>query len=273
MTVPRHADARPGSSRAAGPVLKLHRRVVRLRGHDHTVLTLRPVARVRFSTNYFHDTWHILSDGHGARVLARLLWGLSYQARPGTLVLLDETNLDPNPFDAEPARPVALVPAGLTAVTGPLLRQLRHGDWRHRPPAGTVRWRTHGLDAALAAARAGSDDRSARRRARPVERVTLRAGVIAVTADPERLRRLAVEAARLPDFWHNGESWMRLDHPAGEVQIWREYHRMVSIARTARAEVLADPDAGSGEPGVVLERIWRHGAVVRRLRYGQPTSG
>src|SRR5689334_8165802 len=101
VDVPRHADARPGSSRAAGPVLKLHRRVVRLGGHDHTLLTLRPVAQVRFSTNFFHGTWHILSDGHGAQVLARLLWGLSYQARPGTIVLLDEANLDPNPFDAE----------------------------------------------------------------------------------------------------------------------------------------------------------------------------
>jgi len=272
VTVPRHANARPGSARAAGPVLKLHRRVVRLGRHDHTVLTLRPVARVRFSTNYFHDTWHILSDEHGARVLARLLWGLSYQARPGTIVLLDEANLDPNPFDAEPARPVALVPAGVTAVTGPLLRQLRHGDWRRRPPAGTVRWRTHGLDAAVAADRALSD-RWSRSRVRPVERVTEHGGVITVTADAGRLRRLAVEAARLPDWWYLGQSWMRLDYPAGEVQIWREYHRMVSIARTARAEVLADPDAASGERGVVLERIWRRGAVVRRRRYGPRASG
>jgi hypothetical protein len=272
VPVPRHADARPGSSRAAGPVIKLHRRVVRLGGHDHTVLTLRPVARVRFSTNFFHDTWHILSDGHGAQVLARLLWGLSYQARPGTIVLLDEANLDPNPFDAEPARPVAIVPARMTAVTGPLLRELRHGDWRHRRPAGTVRWRTHGLDAAVAADREGSH-RWPRSRARPVEQVTMRAGVITVTADADRLRRLAVEAARLPDWWYNGESWMRLDHPAGEVQIWREYHRMVSIARAARTEVLADPDAASGEPPVVQERIWRRGAEVRRRRYGPPASG
>ena len=54
------------------------------RGRDHTAMTLRPVAQARFSTNYFHETWHLLSDGHGAQVLARLLWGLSYQARPGT---------------------------------------------------------------------------------------------------------------------------------------------------------------------------------------------
>ena len=270
--MPRHADARPGSSRAAGPVLKLHRRVVRLGGHDHTLLTLRPVARVRFSTNYFHDTWHILSDGHGAQVLARLLWGLSYQARPGTIVLLDEANLDPNPFDAEPARPVALIPAGVTAVTGPLLRQLRRADWRRRPPAGTVRWRTHGLDAAVAADRDRSGGRS-HSWARTVERVVMHAGVIAVTADVDRLRQLAVEAARLPDWWYDGQSWMRLDYPAGEVQIWREYHRMVSVARAARADVLADPDATSGEPGVVLERIWRRGRVLRRRRYGPTSSG
>jgi hypothetical protein len=253
-------------------VLKLHRRVVRLGRHDHTVLTLRPVAQVRFSTNYFHDTWHILSDGHGAQVLSRLMWGLSYQARPGTIVLLDEANLDPNPFDSEPALPVALVPARVTAVTGSLMRELRHGDWRHRAPAGTVRWRTHGLDAAVAADREDSD-RWPRSRARPVERVTMHGGVIVVTADADRLRQLAVEAARLPDWWYRSQSWMRLDYPAGEVQIWREYHRMVSIARAARADVLADPDAVSGEPGVVRERIWRRAGVLRQCRYGPPSPG
>lgn len=67
MAAPSNSNARPGSSRTAGPTLKLHRRVVRLRDRDQTVLTLRPVAQARFSINYFHDTWHVLSDGHGAR--------------------------------------------------------------------------------------------------------------------------------------------------------------------------------------------------------------
>ena len=46
----------------------------------------------------------------------RLLWGLAYTRRPGTLVVLDLPFLDPNPFDAEPADPVVLVPDDLTGL-------------------------------------------------------------------------------------------------------------------------------------------------------------
>src|SRR5215467_6778077 len=99
--------------------LKLHRRLMRLDGRDYTVITLRPGTDARFSTNYFHDTWHVLSDWHGARLLGRLLWGLAYQRVPGTLVLIDRPFLDPNPFDAEPADPIVLVPARLTTLAGP----------------------------------------------------------------------------------------------------------------------------------------------------------
>jgi hypothetical protein len=265
VAAPQHANARPGSSRTAGPTLKLHRRVVSLRGRDHTVLTLRPVARARFSTNYFHDTWHVLSDGHGAPVLARLLWGLSYQARPGTLILLDEARLDPNPFDAEPAMLVALVPAGLTGCSAPMLRELKHTAQRHAAPAGTVRWRTHGLDLA-----AGTD--RALWRGAPRARVEVVSGVLVVSADRDGLRELALDAAALTRLWYNGQSYMEIDYPRGEVQIWREYHRMVAIAQAARAEVLAEPGTGGHEAGAARERIWRHGWTVRRRRYGAPTT-
>ena len=265
MAAPQHANARPGSSRTAGPTLKLHRRVVRLRGRDHTVLTLRPAAQARYSTNYFHDTWHVLSDGHGAQVLARLLWGLSYQARPGTLILLDEARLDPNPFDAEVPMLVALVPSPLTGCSAAMLRELKHSPGRHTAPAGTVRWRSHGL--ALAAAAEPSRWRPGRWSR---VRVEVRAGVLVISADPDGLRQLALEAAALTRYWYKGQSYMEMDYPRGEVQIWRQYHRMVSIARAARAEVLADPATAGHDAGGVRERIWRHGWTVRRRRFGVP---
>ena len=50
----------------------------------------------------------MLSDRHGARPVARLLSGLSYQARPGTILMIDRPFLAPTPFDADPADPQRL---------------------------------------------------------------------------------------------------------------------------------------------------------------------
>lgn len=54
---------------------KLHRRRLRLDGREYTVVALRPGTEARFSTNFFHGTWHVLSDWHGARLLGCLLGG------------------------------------------------------------------------------------------------------------------------------------------------------------------------------------------------------
>jgi hypothetical protein len=149
VSVPaRHKRQRSRSAGATGDRLKLHRRVVRLDGRNYTVLALRHGSTCRFSTNYYHETWHILSDRDGAKLLARLLWGLAYQRVPGTLVLIDRPNLDPNPFDAEPADPIALVPADLTRLTPQAARALRARLPLTTPPDGTVRWQTPGYDLA-----------------------------------------------------------------------------------------------------------------------------
>ncbi|MGL5444773.1 MAG: hypothetical protein ACRDDJ_20180, partial [[Mycobacterium] stephanolepidis] len=96
--------------------MKLHRHSMALDGRSYTIITLRADVDVRFSTNRFHETWHVLSDESGAKMLARLLWGLAYQRQPGTLVLIDRAHLDPNPFDAEPADPIVLLPSHLTVL-------------------------------------------------------------------------------------------------------------------------------------------------------------
>ena len=43
-----------------------------LDGRRYTVVVPRLGMDCRFSTNYFHCTWHVLSDWHGARLLGRL---------------------------------------------------------------------------------------------------------------------------------------------------------------------------------------------------------
>ncbi|EJF7737493.1 hypothetical protein M8692_004848, partial [Shigella sonnei] len=73
---------RPCAAATPGSVMKLHRHSVMLDGRSYTIITLRAEADVRFSTNRFHETWHVLSDEPGAKTLARLLWGLAYQRQP-----------------------------------------------------------------------------------------------------------------------------------------------------------------------------------------------
>src|SRR5262245_59181993 len=129
---------RPGAARSVADRMKLHRRAVRLDGREHTVIGLRPGTTARFSTNYFHETWHVLSDQHGARLLARLLWGLSYQARPDTVVLIDRPFLTSTPFDGDPADPIVLVPTWCTSFGRQADRQLARRLPLTGPPAGTV---------------------------------------------------------------------------------------------------------------------------------------
>jgi len=267
---------RPASARDAGDRMKLHRRRIRLDGREHTVITLRPGSRARYSTNYYHETWHVLSDQHGAAVLARLLWGLSFQRRPGTLVLIDRPALDPNPFDAAPANPIVLACAPLTNLTGAAARSLCRLLPLTTPPEGTVRWHTPGLDTAVSAARTRAIQRGEcqwdQRVWEPPVRATLArvdrmGGVLALIAPPEQLRNWAVHTATLGDRWHKGMDYTELDTTAGsprdgEVQIFRDYRRRVSVARVARREILT-PERGHLPPAEVDPMIWGHLATVR----------
>lgn len=242
---------RPAAARSVGDGLKLHRHEVRSVGDVRTVITLRPGTHARFSTNRFHDTWHVLSDDHGARLLARLLWGLSYQARPGTIVLIDRPFLTPNPFDADPADPIVLVPGWCSPFDDRAARRLK----TRLPLAnsdGTVRWRTFGLDRTLEPG--GVDDWWERNRHLPhTGRVARSGGLLVLTpGTPEAARAWALGAAGL-DTRRYGTDYVYLDpwdrgHD-GEIQLFRRFRPMVSVASRARAQVLSrtrpptDPDA------------------------------
>jgi hypothetical protein len=229
------------------------------------VLTLRPGDEARFSTNHFHGTWHVLSDWHGAKVLSHLFWGLSYQRLAGTLVLIDRAHLDPNPFDGASADPIVLMPSPLTALSEKAARQLRLQ--RHRPE-GTVRLQTHGLAKAVAAEREWRELPRGQREYPyiPPSRETVRhiGGVIVFAGGTAALRTWATQCAGLGNYWYHGMDYTDMAGRDGEVQIFRQYRREVSIAKQARAEVLATSPPSNAE--ALERRIWAHAETVRRRR-------
>ncbi|MBC8142758.1 MAG: hypothetical protein H7Y38_15145, partial [Armatimonadetes bacterium] len=79
MSDTQHKQSRPCNRIATGDRFKAHLRVMTLNGKPWRVITLRPGTDAAFSTNFFHDTWHIISDGGGAKLLARIFWAMSYQ--------------------------------------------------------------------------------------------------------------------------------------------------------------------------------------------------
>jgi hypothetical protein len=246
--------------------VKLHRHVARLDGEQYTVITPRPGTDARFSTNQFHGTWHILSDLHGARLLGRLLWGLAYQRVPRTMVLIDRPFIDPNPFDAAPADPIALVPALLTPLRTRSARQLRQ-RLPLTTPAGTVRWHTPGLAAALAEQRR---DRAPGERRAPwiaprgfQERIDRIGGLLVLAATPSVLREWAVTVYRLGEYAYEGMAYTEIGWPDGEVQVFTDYRRRVGAARVARREILAELPHLLAPPDLE-PLIWQRGTAVRQ---------
>lgn len=256
--------ARPGASESVGDRIKLHRYLLCLDRREYTVITPRPGTGVRFSTNRYHGTWHVLSDLRGARLLARLLWGLAYQRVPGTLVVIGPPLLDPSPFDAEPADPVALVPAMLTPLRAQAARQLRH----RLPlgmPAGTVRWHTPGLVPAVTAWRHERDRPPGQRlwylppdARRRIDRV---GGVLVLAASARELKSWAVAVAQLGDWLQHGMDYTDLIWTDGEVQVFTDYRRRVEAAQMARREVLVGL-ARQLPPADQRPLIWQRGTVI-----------
>ncbi len=240
--------------------MKLHRRTMRLGGRPHTVVSLRPGTRVRFSTNRFHETWHVLSDPHGARLLAHLLWGLSYQARPGTVVVIDRPFLVPTPFDADPADPIVLAPGWCTTLDRSAAADLVRRLPLHTRPDGTVRWHTFGL-AHGEYAPGWQPERGGVQR--------LGGAIVLAPATPAECRDWALGTARLDPRrygsdhvylgpWSGGHS--------GEIQIFRRFHGMLGEARTARGQVL-DTGCAPADPGDLRAAVWDRADVVSGRAY------
>jgi hypothetical protein len=229
--------------------LKLHLRVLDIHRRTLRVVTLRPQSPVRFSTNYFHDTWHILAGGDGAVILGRLLWGLAFQRHPGTLILIDRAHLVPTPFEADPADPILLIPDALTSIDDDLLRAVKLRLRRAPTAPTTIRWHTFGMPAALERDEP-RDERWRWRSSRNApmwsrERMSRRAGFLCYTAPPAVLRAhgLGIYHMHLvgdgyyPMAEHRGASTWRYD---GEFQPIPSFTSKVSAATVARRELFPD---------------------------------
>ncbi len=256
---PSPTPARPAECR-----LKLHLRLLTAGGYTYRVVTLRPGTRAAFSTNFFHQTWHIVTDQRGARLLARLLWGLAYERHPGTVLLVHGEHLRPTPFEAERSDPFLLAPAGLTRLDPSSLRALKGRLSRLGPPDKTIRWQTFGLDAAV---QAGCEDTLTcspveveRERMRweenkglwRQERMRHLGGFICYAAPPAVVRQQALRvhglrvgtggSAQEMDYHFLAEESSRDSWADGEVQIFADYGDRVAAATEARRELLAHPN-------------------------------
>lgn len=242
------APARPGSLASS----KLHLRPIAINRRTYRVASLRPSCGVGFSTNYYHQTWHIISDPAGAAVLARLLWGLAFQKQPGTFVCIHGPHLRPTPFDAAPSDPIVLVPTGLTPVVADDLRALRERLRRPSREGMRVGWPSFGLDRLL-----DEEERDELHDRRPSnwqvwrdqELIDVRhEGGCVVVAGPACALRQAARALHYLASSGGDGNYTYLGRyqgssPDGEVQVFDRYHSMLSEAAEARRRTLAAGDA------------------------------
>jgi hypothetical protein len=245
------AAGQPHSSESR---LKMHLRLVRLAGEVYRVVTLRPSIRICFSTNYYHHTWHIVSNQCGARLLARLLWGLSYQCQPGTLLLVHGDHLLPTPFEAERSDPFLLAQTGLTRLDASALRALKEHLNHLGPPTNTIRWHAFGLDATLAGQQQPLEGLRLRED-RPLwkqEQMQRLGGFIVYSAPPAVLRQQALVIhslqvsndgpSREMDYHFLAQECSRGLWVDGEVQIFADYTERVAAAAQARQELVPQPN-------------------------------
>lgn len=218
------------------------------------IVTLRPHSQITYSTNYFHDTWHILSDQRGARMLAHLMWGLSFHRQPDTILLIYGEHIQPTPFGAEASDPILVALTGALPADGRQLRILYRCLTKLGPSQQTIRWRTFGLDLALKQESCqepiiGAEpyyqaEHENNRLLWNAECMTRQSGFLIYSAPPMVMRHQALTIAKLDpsnygmDYHFLADNRSGREWPAGEVQIFRDYHEMRSVAAQARSEIL-----------------------------------
>ncbi len=280
-----HKQQRTGNAATFDARMKLHLRLFTLSGHTYRVLTLRPGTQAAFSTNFFHNTWHIITDMPGARLLGRLLWGLAYQRQPNTLIALYGEHLRPTPFDADPSDPILLAPCDTTALCEDTLRLLKARLAHPGASAQTVRWLTFGLDKAAQDEHQfwQSDDMMALwtygRGLWEHEQMRRWGGFVCYTAPSDILRHQALSVYHLGIQQRKANSshsdWLSLafqnkNHIGtdgdGEIQILPEYRKELRAAVYAREQALAYPIPNDAHPEAFRSHVHELRAETLTIR-------
>lgn len=279
-TFPVRVGGERPSVAAATRRLRLHRREWRHDGRSYQLLTLRPGNPTRYAVAVGRhptagQTVLVRSDLAGVRLLGRLLWGLAFQQRPDTLLVLEPARMVPEPEDGGHSPSVVFGVAGRAVLTPATARRMIRPDvWRARP-SGTVTWNTAGFPGALADLHAWQDERRAGRwvphpyvaPTRPAD-VHVSPNVVTVLAVPAALRTWARFVGDAGDVWFADESCTEPDWLTGfDVHAVRHFRRRVSAARRARAEILADPDHPT-DPALLDERVRTEVDAVAARRPG-----
>ncbi|MBB4931742.1 hypothetical protein F4561_002562 [Lipingzhangella halophila] len=240
---------RPANRRDTGDRLKLHRHYLRLAGRDYTVVTPRPGTEVLFAFAHQGRTWRIFSDLRGARFLGRLLWGLSYQRQPNTIVLIGAPFLEVAPFEAAPSLPMVFAPAPAAPFGTDAARALKH-KMPTGPGHGTVRWHTPGLDHRTDQEWERAEE-ARLHRAELRYSFAMRAGLVVFSVAPPLLRLWGRDIHGMAgDYltpWDNHRHlgvWTHLTYgDEAEMRLLTRFREETERLRRTRREVLASPDA------------------------------
>ncbi|MEZ4400888.1 MAG: hypothetical protein R3B06_12760 [Kofleriaceae bacterium] len=255
--------------------LKVHLRLIAVGGVTYRVVSPRPASAARFSTNLFHDTWHILTGCAGAALMGRLVWGLAYQRQADTLVVIDGPHVVATPFEADPGDPIAIIPAGLTRFEVAHLAEVRRRMARVAPT--TIRWHTFGLSGALAR------DRHRHRHRRPTaadasrERMSRAAGMVCFTAPAGLLREVGADIYRCREatamtYLPLADRARSRCRPDGEVQVFPTFDEDVAAAIVARREALG-ATATNQLTDEARRVVWRQREVVAARRQRNRAHG
>jgi hypothetical protein len=206
------------------------------------VLSVRPADPVRFATNNFHDTWHILSDVAGAQHLGRICWAMAFQRHQGTFALVDHPNLVPNPFDADPSNPIVIANADLGVPSRQALTQLKARLPFRTNPDGTMKVSTFSIDPFLNGDRNLHQEHldiglvKALKPLTTIERIN---GIIVLAAPSKMLEQWGVSLCQLGTRMWNGMDYTDLDWGVnqGEVQIFERFNEMAGEAKQAREQL------------------------------------
>ncbi len=246
----------PEQTQCSDSRLKMHLRVMNIDRHTYRIVTLRPGTGIVFSTNFFHDTWHIVTSRRGAQLLARLLWGLSFERHPGTILLIHGDHLAPTPFEAERSDPFIFASAGLTHLDSDAFRILKNRLRRLGPPSKTIRWQSFGLDKAIAHGKSPMDAEhlwwKANKHLWKQERMERIGGFICYSAPAPILRQQALTinglrvrqghcTTEMSYHFLASSSWTSC-YADGEVQIFADYMERVGAASEARHALVGNPN-------------------------------